>query len=238
MTRLSASGSSTVGLVRFPGSNCDADCIDVLDRHFGVKVRPVWHTDTQLPKVDGLVLPGGFSYGDYLRSGALASHSPIMPAVRQFIQRGGAVIGICNGFQILTEAHLLPGALLKNVSQRFICKEVHLAGAPGRTAYHQHLANTVSRMPIAHGDGRYFIDPEGLKRLDGQGQIVFRYVDANGKATSNSNPNGAVDAVAGIVDEGGRVFGLMPHPERATDELIGGSKDGLRVWEAFFSSFA
>ena len=237
MTRMTAVGSPRLGLIQFPGSNCDMDCTEGFQRHFGIEVRPIWHQERSLPPLDAVIIPGGFSYGDYLRSGALAAHSPIMSAVKAFVGRGGAALGICNGFQILTESHLLPGALLRNQNRRFICRYVHLAVGEGSSAYHRALGSSVARVPIAHGEGRYFADGETLRRLRDQGQIAFRYSDLNGHVTSESNPNGALDAIAGLVSENGRVLGMMPHPERALDELVGGSADGLNILQAFLASF-
>ena len=237
MKRFTAAGAPRIGLIDFPGSNCDRDCTDAFDRHLGIKLIPVWHTEHALPQVDAVLLPGGFSYGDYLRSGALAAHSPIMGAVKQFVSKGGPALGICNGFQILTESHLLPGALLRNRSRRFICKFVTLAVGSGNSVYQKQLGAKVLRLPIAHGEGRYYIDDAGLRRLQDHGQIAFRYANATGQANDESNPNGAVDNIAGIVSENGRVMGLMPHPERATDQLLGGSVDGLAVLDTFLSAF-
>lgn len=229
------SGGHNIALVQFPGSNCDMDMVDVFKRHFGLSLDLVWHTETQLPKVDGVILPGGFSYGDYLRSGALASHSPIMAAVKNFAKGGGPVMGICNGFQILTESHLLPGALLRNSHRKFVCKYVNLAGGEGQSLYHQGVRGQTLNIPVAHGEGRYYIDQEGLKRLQGQGQVFVRYVDKGGNSSEAANPNGATDSIAGIISENGRVMGMMPHPERATDRVMGGSTDGLPILEAFLS---
>jgi len=237
MTRISSVGNPRVGLIQFPGSNCDADCVDTMKRHFGIETTLVWHTESALPPVDAVILPGGFSYGDYLRSGALASHSPIMGAVKDFVAKGGAAIGICNGFQILTESHLLPGALLRNAGRLFVCEHVGLRGAAGGSTYQRELADRTVRIPIAHGEGRYYIDPDGLARLQDGGRIVFRYATAQGEVTEAANPNGSVDGIAGVVSENGRVMGMMPHPERATDVLMGGSADGLAVWRAFLASF-
>lgn len=228
MTRLSGAGKARIALVQFPGSNCDMDCIDAMKRHFGITLQLVWHTESTLPQVDAVILPGGFSYGDYLRSGALASHSPVMASVKNFAGRGGAVMGICNGFQILTESQLLPGALLRNAHRKFVCRYVGLSTVDGTSSYQKTLAGKTSNVPVAHGEGRYFIDNDGLKRLKDKGQIAFRY---------NDNPNGALDDIAGIVSENGRVMGMMPHPERATDDILGGSKDGLGILEAFLASF-
>lgn len=237
MTRVSPTGQPQIGLVQFPGSNCDMDVVDTLQRHFGLRAKLIWHTETSLPPVDAVVLPGGFSYGDYLRSGALASHSPIMADVKRFVQRGGPVLGICNGFQVLTESHLLPGALLRNEGRQFICRYVYLNAGSGGSAYQTSLAGKLLRIPVAHGDGRYYVDAEGLKRLQAQGQVAFRYVDAEGRKTAAANPNGSVDNIAGITSVDGRVMGLMPHPERATDTLMGGSADGLGIWQTFLASF-
>lgn len=237
MTQFTSSGKPTVGLIQFPGSNCDADCVDALRRHFGIKTQLVWHTETSLPKLDAIILPGGFSYGDYLRSGALASHSPVMAEVKAFVKKGGPVMGICNGFQILTESHLLPGALLRNNTRKFNCRYVALRGESGSSVYSSMLANKTLSIPIAHGEGRYYIDNTGLARLKDKGQIVFRYSSNEGVVSEASNPNGSLENIAGIASENGRVFGLMPHPERATDTVTGGSNDGLLIWQAFFASF-
>ena len=237
MTRVTAAGKTRIGLVQFPGSNCDMDCFDAFRRHFSVELQAVWHTERTLPSLDALVLPGGFSFGDYLRSGTLAAHAPIMPAVKSFVEKGGAVIGICNGFQILTESRLLPGALLRNESRSFICKFVNLVPGQGASVYQQQLAGANLRIPIAHGEGRYYIDQAGLKRLQDQGQIAFMYANENGQVSQAANPNGSVANIAGIVSENGRVLGMMPHPERATDVLMGGSADGLKILESFLATF-
>lgn len=237
MTRTTAVGKPRIGLVQFPGSNCDRDCFEVFRRHFSLELTPVWHTEKTLPALDAVILPGGFSYGDYLRSGALAAHSPVMASVKDFVKKGGPVVGICNGFQVLTESHLLPGALLKNAGRKFVCKFVDLAAAAGPSTYQTTLQSKLSRIPVAHGDGRYYIDQEGLKRLKDKGQIVFHYVDERGVVSTEANPNGSIDNIAGIVSESGRVLGMMPHPERATDKILGGSSDGLAIFEAFLASF-
>ena len=218
---------SRVGIVQFPGSNCDFDCFHAFRKRFGIELISIWHTETTLPAIDRLILPGGFSYGDYLRGGALASHSPIMQDAKRFAAAGGAILGICNGFQILTEAHLLPGVLLKNASRKFICRQSELVVASGHSPYHKALAGLALRLPIAHGEGRYYAEPETLERLRAKGQVLLRYAD---------NPNGALDAIAGIVSDNGRVMGLMPHPERAVDSLLGGSEDGTKLLEAFLAS--
>ncbi|MGE0171605.1 MAG: phosphoribosylformylglycinamidine synthase subunit PurQ [Oligoflexales bacterium] len=226
-----------IGIIQFPGSNCDTDCYRSLDRHFNAAPVYVWHKEHTLPPLDGVILPGGFSYGDYLRSGALASWSPIVNAVKEYAKKGGPVLGICNGFQVLTESRMLPGALLKNSNGQFVCdNHIYLkTDAGGDSAYHNGLSKKVLRVPIAHGDGRYHIDGEGLKKLKGQGQILFRYSDSKGVIGGESNPNGAVDDVAGVISENGKVLGMMPHPERATDVFLGGSSDGLGILEIFLN---
>jgi len=212
--RMSSLGNTKVGLIQFPGSNCDADCINGLAKYFGIKVQAVWHTESNLPALDALIIPGGFSYGDYLRSGALAAHSPIMDSVKEFAKKGGGVIGICNGFQILTEAHLLPGALLRNKNQKFICDFVTLK--TGSESY---------RIPIAHGEGRYVANDEDLKLLQQENLIAYRY---------SEDVNGSVENIAGIFSPNRKILGLMPHPERAMDKLLCGSDDGLKIWNHFF----
>lgn len=224
-----------IGLIQFPGSNCDQDCVDVLKRHFGIDIQLIWHTETKLPVLDGLVIPGGFSYGDYLRSGALASHSPLMGDVRRFAQAGGAIIGICNGFQILTESQILPGVLLRNACRTFLCKYVNLAVGPGDSPYHKALYGKTYHIPIAHGEGRYYLPERELKELVQNGQVLFQYASVMGEAASEANPNGSLMNIAGILSSNGRVLGMMPHPERATDLVLGGSRDGLAIWEAFLS---
>ncbi len=229
-------GATRIGLVQFPGSNCDADCIDAFKRLFQIDLRLIWHEETTLPAaVSGLILPGGFSYGDYLRSGALASMSPIMQAVKGFAGQGGSILGICNGFQVLTESKLLPGALLKNDSRKFICEYAQLAVAPGDSIYHRRLKGKTYKVPIAHGEGRYFIDREGLKKLEANGQLLFQYGDASGVPSTAVNPNGAVANIAGIISANGRILGMMPHPERASAELLG-SADGKSILEAFLET--
>jgi phosphoribosylformylglycinamidine synthase len=201
-------------VVVFPGSNCDRDAARALERLSGKPASMVWHKDTELPDgIDLVVLPGGFSYGDYLRSGAMSAKSPIMRAVTAHAERGGLVLGICNGFQVLTETRLLPGALLRNIGLKFICKDVPLAVVNGNTAFtraYRESRNT--EIPIAHGDGRFSADEDTLNRLEGEGRVVFRYLD---------NPNGSARDIAGIVNERGNVMGMMPHPERASDPVLG-----------------
>ncbi len=227
-----------IGLVQFPGSNCDADCVDAFKNLFGLDLTLIWHEETSLPaKLDGLILPGGFSYGDYLRSGALASVSPIMQAVKGYAAKGGAILGICNGFQVLTESKLLPGTLLKNQSRTFICEYAHLAVPEGRSRYHQSLKGRTYKVPIAHGEGNYYIGSDGLKKLQDQGQILFQYANAQGEQSAATNPNGAVLNIAGIVSENGRILGMMPHPERASASLLG-SADGQPILKAFLETTA
>ena len=225
-----------VAVVVFPGSNCDRDCQDVARDVVGASVQPVWHRDAVLPAVDLVILPGGFSYGDYLRTGALAACSPIMGAVRAHAERGGLVLGICNGFQILIESGLLPGALLRNASLRFICRTVGVrverTDTPFTTRY---TPGQVLKLPIAHADGSYWADPPTLRRLRDEGRIVFRYAALPGRPAIEANPNGSVDAIAGICNEGRNVLGLMPHPERASEDQLGG-RDGLALFESAVDS--
>ncbi len=217
------------GVVVFPGSNCDEDLIDALRRVMGWEVERLWHKATALPReLDLVALPGGFSYGDYLRAGAIARFSPLMSAVVEFARRGGAVLGVCNGFQILTEAGLLPGALLRNRSLRFLCRDVHLRVERPGTIFTDFEARRL-RLPIAHGEGRYVIDREGLARLEGEGRVVLRYCDAAGELTETANPNGSMASIAGVVNAQGNVLGMMPHPERASEAELGG-EDGKLIF--------
>ena len=219
-------------VIVFPGSNCDRDVAVTLEEVTGKKPAMVWHRETEFPSADLIVLPGGFSYGDYLRSGAMAAHSPIVRAVREQAERGVAVLGICNGFQILTEAQLLPGALMRNTSLHYICRDVGLkverADTPFTSAYAQ---GEQVVMPIAHKDGSYYADEETLDRIEGEGQVVFRYCGGAGFG-DNGNPNGSRRAIAGVISKSGRIMGLMPHPERASDAALGGGIDGRRVFES------
>ena len=212
-----------VGNVVFPGSNCDEDAFHVAGTVLGHQPQLLWHKDHDLKGSELVILPGGFSYGDYLRCGAIARFAPVMEEVAAFAKKGGPVIGICNGFQILTEAGLLPGALLQNANRQYICQDVNLRTEKARTRFTSGLtAGETFKIPIAHGDGNYFIDEEGLKRLEGEGRVVMRYLE---------NPNGALHDIAGIVNDAGNVMGLMPHPERASEKLLG-SDDGLRMFES------
>jgi phosphoribosylformylglycinamidine synthase subunit I (EC 6.3.5.3) len=226
------------GVVVFPGSNCDRDCYHVITRVLGCDAEFVWHERRDLSGFDAVILPGGFSYGDYLRVGAIARFSPVMDAVTEFAERGGLVIGICNGFQILVEAGLLPGALLRNRSLHFICKFVHLRVENAETPFtHRYRKGQVIRIPIAHGDGRYYCDEETLTKLERNGQIVFRYCTPDGQITDDANPNGSVANIAGIINERGNVLGMMPHPERASEAFLG-STDGLLLWQSLLSAVA
>ena len=216
------------GIVVFPGSNCDHDAFHVAKHVLGQDTVFLWHKDRDLKGVDVVVLPGGFSYGDYLRCGAIARFSPVMDEVTAFANKGGKVLGICNGFQILTEAGLLPGALLQNESRKFICDTVPLTVENATTSFSQAFKKGATlRVPIAHAEGNYFIDDEGLARLEGEGQVVFRYAGAN--------PNGARNAIAGIVNARGNVLGMMPHPERASEAVLGNT-DGLGVFTSLLGS--
>ena len=220
------------GVVVFPGSNCDQDMLYVLAHILGQDVVRLWHKDHDLQNADFIILPGGFSFGDYLRSGAIARFSPLMKEIISFANKGGYVMGICNGFQILTEAGLLPGALLHNANCRFICQNVYL-----KTDTHQSLITAgldiqkVLKIPIAHGEGNYFIHANGLKQIQDQDQILFRYCDESGNINPQSNPNGSIDHIAGICNTTRNVFGMMPHPERAADTIVGNT-DGLAIFES------
>ncbi|MBN1988448.1 MAG: phosphoribosylformylglycinamidine synthase subunit PurQ [Bacteroidales bacterium] len=220
------------GVVVFPGSNCDKDMIYVLRNIMEQEVVELWHKDSDLQGVDVVVLPGGFSYGDYLRSGALARFSPIMEKVIEFAHNGGFVFGVCNGFQILCEAGLLPGALLHNNSQKFICKNVHIVPDSKITPLTAYLPREMAfKIPIAHGEGRYYADKDTLAEMRMNGQIMFRYSDEDGNISEQVNPNGAVENIAGISNRGMNVFGMMPHPERAADDELGNT-DGRLMFES------
>ena len=221
----------------FPGSNCDHDCEWVLKSVLKQKVTMVWHEDSKLPaNTDCVIVPGGFSYGDYLRCGAIARFSPVMKAVIAFANKGGLVWGICNGFQILTESGLLPGALIRNRSLKFICKTIDLRVEHSKSVFTSGItAGSLLRIPIAHGEGNYTCDESTLKKLNDQGRILFRYADARGEITPASNPNGSLENIAGIMNERGNVLGMMPHPERVSEALLG-STDGLSLFESLLSS--
>ncbi|MFP4600306.1 MAG: phosphoribosylformylglycinamidine synthase subunit PurQ [Persicimonas sp.] len=210
-------------VVVFPGSNCDRDCFHVVSRVLDAPVEFVWHRDTDLRGADCVILPGGFSYGDYLRTGSIAKMSPVMDAVADFAEQGGPVLGICNGFQVLLETGLLPGAMLRNTSLNFICKDVYLRCATTRTPFSSRLAkDQIIELPIAHAEGNYFIDEAGLAELRENDQIVFEYSSADGEVAGAYNPNGSVANIAGICNRAGNVVGMMPHPERAAEAVLGG----------------
>lgn len=220
------------GVIVFPGSNCDSDCYHALRDVTGHEVEYVWHQTDRLDRFDGVVLPGGFSYGDYLRAGAIARFSPIMGAVEAYAKDGGLVVGICNGFQILCEAGLLPGALVRNASLRFRCESVHIRVERTDTPFTQACGEgEVLKIPIAHGEGRYHVDDETLARLEENGQVLFRYSTPQGLVRVDSNPNGSVANIAGLLNERGNVLGMMPHPERNADRLLGNG-DGRKVFES------
>ncbi|MBI4323327.1 MAG: phosphoribosylformylglycinamidine synthase subunit PurQ [Candidatus Omnitrophica bacterium] len=224
------------GVVVFPGSNCDEDCVHVLKDVLNQEVVSLWHQDTALQDCECVVLPGGFSYGDYLRTGAIARFSPIMQTVTSFAKDGGLVLGICNGFQILLEAGLLPGAMLRNRGLRFICRYVTLRVERTDTAFtNRFQPGQVARMPIAHNEGNYTADRATLKQLRQQGQVLFRYCDADGQPSEAANPNGSTDSIAGLCNEAGNVMGLMPHPERASEPELG-SMDGRLVFESLIEA--
>ena len=216
------------GVVTFPGSNGDHDALSAIELGLKHDVAPVWHKDRSVDGFDALIVPGGFSYGDYLRAGAIARFSPIMDAVADFADNGGPVLGICNGFQVLSEAGLVPGTLLRNANLAFSCKWVHVRVETGRSAFSQGIEGKVLHLPIAHGEGRYFVTPDELSRLERNKQVVFRYCNADGEDDPNANPNGSTDGIAGVCNERGNVVALMPHPERAYDKLLGGD-EGLQV---------
>lgn len=226
------------GIVVFPGSNCDEDTLHVLRNVVGSPARFVWHQDTDLSGLDAVVLPGGFAHGDYLRTGAIARFSPVMAAVEEFARSGKPVFGICNGFQVLLEAGLLPGAMLRNRNQQFACKWVNVRVENASSPFLRGCApGQVLRLPIAHGEGNYYADPDVLARLKENGQVLLRYCDAEGGITAGANPNGSVDNIAGICNERGNVMGLMPHPERASEPLLG-SADGRKLFESVVRSFS
>ena len=224
------------GVVVFPGSNCDMDMLYVLETIMGQEVEKLWHKDTDLQGCKFIILPGGFSYGDYLRSGAIARFSPIMEKVIEFANNGGYVMGICNGFQILCESGLLPGALLHNNSHKFICKNVNLSTQTSNALVTNKLAEGENILiPIAHGEGRYHADVETLKMLNDNDQVLFRYCDKNGNITDEANPNGSIENIAGVCNAGRNVFGMMPHPERAADEELSNT-DGRALFESILAT--
>jgi phosphoribosylformylglycinamidine synthase I len=225
-------------VIVFPGSNCDRDAAVALEAATGKPPAMVWHGDAELPKADLIVLPGGFSYGDYLRSGAMAAHSPVMREVVKRAHAGTPVLGICNGFQVLTEARLLPGVLMRNTSLKFICKDVHLRVERADTLFTSGYAKgQVVRFPIAHKDGSYFADDETLQRLEDEGRVAFRYCNPQGRVVSEANPNSSRNNIAGIYNESGTVLGMMPHPERLADPLLSGT-DGAKMFKGLVERLA
>lgn len=221
-----------VGVVVFPGSNCDHDLYHVLGKVVGFQAAFLWHKDHDLQGCDAVVLPGGFSYGDYLRCGAIARFSPLMAEVEKFARGGGPVLGICNGFQILTEARLLPGVLMPNRSLQFICDNTFVRVESTETPFTRKVSkNAVLRLPIAHGEGNYFLDAEDLRRLEGEGQVVFRYVRADGEMAPEANPNGSIHNIAGVCNPRRNVVALMPHPERVSERILG-SEAGKIIFES------
>lgn len=226
------------GVVVFPGSNCDHDTYHVFSKVIGQPVQFIWHRQTSLNGCDAVILPGGFSYGDYLRCGALASFSPVMTAIKEFAAAGGYLLGICNGFQILCEAGLLPGTLLRNNNLRFQCQFVNVRVENTHTPFTRNCApGHVLSLPIAHGDGNYFCSASELEDLKNKRQIVFRYSDQSGTISQETNPNGSLHNIAGITNQAGNILGLMPHPERACEEILGGNH-GLNIFLSLLTSVA
>ncbi|WP_340103358.1 phosphoribosylformylglycinamidine synthase subunit PurQ [Rhodohalobacter sp. 8-1] len=226
--------SKKIGVLVFPGSNCDHDAYHAMGKIMGADTTFIWHKDTDLTGIDLLIVPGGFSYGDYLRSGAIARFSPVMQSVVHYVNAGRPVMGICNGFQILLEANLLPGAMLHNEKLRFVCKNTYIRVERGDSQFTLHLEKgQVLSIPVSHGEGNYFIDADGLKKLNDQEQVLFRYCDADGNLTEEANFNGSVDSIAGILNEQGNVLGMMPHPERAMEPILGNT-DGKLLFDSLF----
>lgn len=218
-----------IGVIVFPGSNCDHDCEHVFKTVLGQSVQMVWHKETSLAGLDAVILPGGFSYGDYLRTGAIARFSPVMGAVKRFAEEGGMVLGICNGFQILLEAGLLSGVMLRNQSLHFLCKDVYVKVENAATPFTGLCTSgQVLKIPIAHADGNYYTDPVTLAGLQANAQVVFRYCTTDGKVTPEANPNGSLDNIAGIRNDRGNVLGMMPHPERCAEDVLG-NEDGRLI---------
>ena len=223
-------------VLQFPGSNCDQDCVHVLRSVFGYPTRLLWHKEYSVGDADAVFIPGGFSYGDYLRTGSIARFSPVMGAVKEFADNGGLVLGICNGFQILCEAGLLPGALIRNRSLQFRCEHVYLQVASHNSPFTGQIPEDKNlRIPIAHGEGNYFCDDETLQSLEGNDQVLFQYVDAEGDLTDHANPNGSRANIAGICNEKRNVGGMMPHPERASEAVLGGD-DGRLIFQSLINA--
>jgi len=228
--------SPKFGVVVFPGSNCDHDTYYVLKKIFDLDVIFLWHKQSSLENCDVIILPGGFSYGDYLRTGAIARFSPIMNEVISFANKGGYVLGICNGFQILLEAGLLPGIMIRNESLNFVCKDIYLKTENKKTIFTKEINGKIAlKVPIAHGEGNYFADEITLKELEDNNQIVFRYSERDGSITRTSNPNGSVKNIAGIINKSGNVLGMMPHPERSSDSVLG-KTDGSLIFKSLVNN--
>jgi phosphoribosylformylglycinamidine synthase I len=226
------------GVIQFPGSNCDQDPFWVLQSVAKQPVSYLWHESHDLENSDVVIVPGGFSYGDYLRTGAIARFSPVMESVKKFADGGGLVLGICNGFQILCESHMLPGALLRNAGLKYICRSVHVRVENNQTPFTQNLGRgEVLEIPIGHMEGNYFCEEETLKQLQDQDRIVFRYATKDGQVTAAGNPNGSLDNIAGICNEGRNVLGMMPHPERSSESAMG-CTDGYKLFEALVGAMA
>ncbi|HNP27668.1 MAG: phosphoribosylformylglycinamidine synthase subunit PurQ [Nitrospira sp.] len=224
------------GIIVFPGSNCDRDCAHVLSEVMGQTAHFIWHQERSVKGLDAIILPGGFSYGDYLRTGAIARFSPIMEAIVEFVGRGGMVLGICNGFQMLLELGLLPGAMLRNRDLSFICEDRYIRVENADTPFtNQYEPGQILRLPIAHAEGNYYTNPVTLSALQANAQIVFRYCDREGRVTSQTNPNGSLDNIAGIRNAAGNVLGLMPHPERAAEPLLH-NEDGVCLFRSMISA--
>lgn len=230
--------SANFGVIVFPGSNCDHDAYHALAHVMNANAKFLWHKDTDLSDIDFLLIPGGFSYGDYLRSGAIARFSPIMQSVIEFAEEGRPVLGICNGFQILLEAGLLPGAMLHNQQLRFVCKHTYIRCETSNSLFTRDIEKgSVLKIPVAHGEGNYFTDEEQLRELKSNDQVIFRYCDKEGNATEEANFNGSVDNIAGICNKNRNVLGMMPHPERAVEEMLG-SEDGKQIFESVLNELA
>ena len=229
---------ATVGVIVFPGSNCDHDAYHALKHVMNADVKFLWHKDSDVSGLDLIIVPGGFSYGDYLRSGAIARFSPIMQELIKYAKKGGPVMGICNGFQILLEAGLIPGAMRHNEQLKFICKDVHIRVESTQSMYTSSLQKgQLLSIPVSHGDGNYYIDNDGLNELQDNDQVLFRYVNAHGETTPEANINGSIDHIAGITNKQKNVLGMMPHPERAMEKLLG-KEDGKPIFESILQALA
>ena len=229
---------ATVGVIVFPGSNCDHDAYHALKHVMNADVKLLWHKDSDVSGLDLIIVPGGFSYGDYLRSGAIARFSPIMQELIKYAKKGGPVMGICNGFQILLEAGLIPGAMRHNEQLKFICKDVHIRVESTQSMYTSSLQKgQLLSIPVSHGEGNYYIDNDGLNELQDNDQVLFRYVNAHGETTPEANINGSIDHIAGITNKQKNVLGMMPHPERAMEKLLG-KEDGKPIFESILQALA